>query len=258
MHITEVPERTTIQFDRTVANLLVQPDKAQLQLVFEIDALVTRQRYIDVGNGIVLEREALPGEIDKDPWKEREANEILRRIRKRLLGFLARWKLWKAPLTFEKPAINSEKGATVKVFNIVIHKREKFVDTYLKLLDAVRQHRRYQGMSIADPFLVQSLTKARNAAAGRAASTDFVLNLDNIKVDAGTPAAMFEESSSEPGADVLIGSPPTADLAALAEAAESPVLQSSDVPADTAPIVGQRKMRERRVVQVRGFSLDWD
>jgi hypothetical protein len=256
MHITEVPERTTIQFERTVANLLAQADKGKLRLVFEVDALVSWRRYIDVGNGIVLERERLPGEIETDPSKEWEANEIFRHIRKRLLGFLARWKLWKAPLIFEKPAVNSEKGATIKVFGIVVYKREKFVDTYLKLLDAIRQHRRYQGMSIADPFVDLSLTKARNAAARRAATTDFVLNVDNIKAHAGTPAAMLvAESSSEP--DAPIGSPPTADLAALAEAPESPVPQSSDVPEDTAPIVGG-KMRERRVVQVRGFSLDWD
>src|SRR5882724_8691923 len=146
MHITEIPERTTIQFERTVANLLALPGKAHLQLVFEIDALEGRQSCIDVGNGIVLEREPVPGEVHKDPWKEREANEIIRRIRKRLLGFLARWRLWKAPLSFEKPAVNSEKGATVKVFNIVLHERDKFVDTYLRLLDAIRQNRHYHGM----------------------------------------------------------------------------------------------------------------
>jgi hypothetical protein len=211
-----------------------------------------------VGNGIVLEREWLPGESQTDPWKEGEANEVFRRIRKRLLGFLARWKLWKAPLTFEKPVINSEKGAAVKVFSIVIHKREKFVDTYLKLLDSVREHRRYQGMSIADPFMDQSLTKARNATARRVATTDFALNVDKRNVDVGIPAEMLEESSSEPGADAPIASPATADLAALAKAPESRVLRSGDVPADTAVIAGQRRMRERRVVQVPGFSLDWD
>jgi hypothetical protein len=258
MHITEVPERTTIQFDTTVANLLAQPDKARLQLVIEIDALVGRHRYIDVGNGIVLQRESLPGEIQTDPWKEREANEVFRRIRKRLLGILARWKLWKAPLTFEKPAINAEKGATVKVFNIVIHEREKFVDTYLKLLDAIRWHRPYQGMSIADPFVDQSLTKARNAAARRAATTEFALNADKRNEDVEPGAEILEESPSEPGAEAPIESPAMADVAALAGALESPALQCGDVPADTVVIAGATRMRERRVVQARGFSLDWD
>jgi hypothetical protein len=239
MHITEIPERTTIQFANTVANLLTFPVTQTLQMVFEIDASDGRPGYIDVGNGIILERESAPSDIKKDRWKEREANEIVRRIRRRLLGLLARWKLWKSPLTFEKPAIHSEKGVTVKVFNVVVHKQETFVDSYLRLLNAIRQHRHYQGMSIADPFVSQSLTKARKIAATRAATTDFVLNVAAESVVADTPAELPSASSSEPEANAAPECPPTADMAIRASREISTI-------------------KERRLAQGRGFSLDWD
>jgi hypothetical protein len=222
MHITEVPERTTIQFDRTVANLLAQPGKGHLQLVFDIDALEGRH-YVNVGNGITLERESVPGEIHKDRQKEREADEIVRRIQRRLLGFLARWRLWKAPVSFEKPAIHSQKGATVKVFEIVVHEGEEFVETYLKLMDAIRQTGHYAGMSFADPFVTQSRTKARNTAARRAASTDFTLSPET-----------------------------TADPAVPAATPESLALESAGSPA------GETSTGEERTRQDQEFSLDWD
>ena len=67
MHITEVPDRTTIQFDRTVANLLACPAEQTLRLVFEIDASA------DSGRGLL----AAPGSANRS-----SSSRAIRRIRR--------------------------------------------------------------------------------------------------------------------------------------------------------------------------------